>query len=107
MRLTVNRATIILGEQTLDCLLDEGLGPNFGGTLSAPIQDGPSLEFWTEFEQTVNAVMLTRLDQLQREMFEYDFIVRLNGIELAGAEIDLQIYPSSLDVSFVAPAGTY
>ncbi len=97
-------AKIVLGDQKLDCKVrfEEQSGIYFG-TLLGSIEDKEALKFWMDYEDAVNGIMLQEVDFLEQEMSGHSFRVVLGNDEFGGADVDLQIYPSTLAVSFTIP----
>lgn len=93
---------VVLEGQTIPC---EGkfYDQVYKGRLSNPIEEKKVLEFWNEYESAVNNLLLTEVDTLESNMTEFQFFVLVNGMKFSGSEIDLQIYPSAMTLSFSVP----
>lgn len=92
---------LILGGQKINCIVDSQDGVTYLGKLLTSIADGHVLSFWKSFEEAVDGMMLTHVSNLlEKQMVEFNFIILFNDTELLGHEVDLQIFPSNLDMSF-------
>ena len=94
--------SLILGNQTLLChgYISEEL---YLGQLPEPINDNEILNYWKEFEETIEDMMLSVLNEVQNRMQNYQIIVIYDGDQYPGKDIDLQIYPSTAQFSFKVP----
>lgn len=95
---------IVLGSQTFECeVVTRDHERTYRGKLPGAIDDKEALRFWAEYEEVVTGCMFRHVDSLEREMKSHPFRVLFGKNEYLGADVDLQIYPSTLAVSFTIP----
>lgn len=78
-------------------------GQLFKGRLSEPIRQKAVLEFWNEYEKAVTNVLLSEIEKLESKMSVFRFHVLVDGTRFTSSNVDLQIYPSTMMLSFKFP----
>ena len=96
------RVAVVLGNQTIECK-GEAYEQIYKGILSNFILEDVVLKFWSEYETAVSGVMLQEVDYLECKMAKCDFYVLVDGKRFLGSDVGLQIYPSSMKLSFLIP----
>jgi len=91
---------VLLGKQLIECHIQSESNKSYVGKMLAPIEDKHILNYWVEYESAVNNMLLMEVDRLEHEMKNYNFQIFLNDKILDGENIDLQIFPSNLGISF-------
>ena len=96
------KAELVLGEQRMVCSvrLSSQKENTYEGLLSAPLSDPGAAEFWRAYDRAVNDVSLLAVDELERRLARLPFFVVVGENRFHAAAVDLQIYPSSRQVSF-------
>jgi hypothetical protein len=98
----MNQVLVTLGMQEILCK-GELCGQVYKGLLTSPIIEKETLEFWSAYEDAVDKTMLSEVEVLENKMHQYNFHVSFDGNRFLGADVDLQIYPSCMAMSFSIP----
>ncbi|WP_146654991.1 hypothetical protein [Labilithrix luteola] len=101
------KTILMLGNQAIQCRVQPSrLKANtYEGSFEEAITDECASEFWSDFEQAVNDVMLSVVDHLGERLAELPFFVLVDDRRFHASEVDLQIYPSTRGLSFTLSEG--
>lgn len=97
----MRQAKIFLGEQEFECEVDVcGDAGTYCGTLTSSIENKRSLNFWRAYEEAVIGMTLREVDALEQQMPDESCRVVIGEKEYHGANVDLQVFPSTNTFSF-------
>jgi len=95
----MKHAYLILPTQRIECIgnIKDGV---FLGEFTEEIEDRDICNVWKEFEEIVESMSLSLLDEAENNTEKYKIEILIDGRLLNGNTADLQIYPASKMISF-------
>ena len=93
------------GSQAIRCSVQPSrLKANtYEGVLEDPISDACAVEFWRDYEQAVNDVLLSEVDALETRLLALPFFVLIDGQRFHASAVDLQVHASTGCFSLTLP----